>query len=29
MNYVKIDGTVWDVDVGISEYEETFSILDG
>ena len=29
MNYVKIDGTVWDVDVGISEYDETFSILDG
>lgn len=29
MNYVKIDGTVWDVDVGISEYEETFSVLDG
>ena len=29
MNYVKIDGNVWDVDVGISEYEETFSVLDG
>ena len=29
MNYVKIDGTVWDVNVGISEYEETFSVLDG
>ena len=29
MNYVKIDGTVWDVDVGIAEYEENFNILDG
>lgn len=29
MNYVKIDETVWDVDVGISEYEENFNILDG
>ena len=27
MNYVKIDGTVWDVDVGISEYEETFRMI--
>jgi hypothetical protein len=29
MNYVKIDGTVWDVAVSILEYEENFSVLDG
>ena len=29
MNYVKIDGKSFDVDVAISEYSETFNVLDG
>lgn len=29
MNYVKINGISYDVDVAISEYEETFNVLDG
>lgn len=29
MNYVKINGVSFDVTVAISEYEETFTVLDG
>ena len=29
MNYVKINGISYDVNVAISDYEETFSVLDG
>lgn len=29
MNYVKINGTSFDVDVAISDYEEGFEVLDG
>lgn len=29
MNYVRINGISYDVNVAISEYEETFNVLDG
>ena len=29
MNYVKINGVSFDVDVAISDYEESFNVLDG
>ena len=29
MNYVKLNGVSFDVDVAISEYSETFNVLDG
>jgi hypothetical protein len=29
MNYVKINGISYDVEVSISDYEETFTVLDG
>lgn len=29
MNYIRINGISFDVNVGISEYEESFNVLDG
>nr|DAN64337.1 MAG TPA: hypothetical protein [Caudoviricetes sp.] len=29
MNYIKINGTSFDVNVAISKYNENFSVLDG